>query len=194
MTNEEFRGLITDLDLGREDASAQLPDIDLYMDQLISLCDTDLAAYRRSPEDKLLTKTMINNYSKRRLLGPVHKHKYSRGQILMITLIYKLKQVASIDDIEALFSELMDDDGLNPDELLALSPVFAQIAEKNTADFAQSAEALFDDIKKEPADAGPSDSFLLAFALLTRAVSCKRLAEKIIDGMTDSNNGSAETN
>jgi hypothetical protein len=194
MTNEEFRGLITDLDLGREDASAQLPDIDLYMDQLISLCDTDLASYRRSPEDKLLTKTMINNYSKRRLLGPVHKHKYSRGQILMITLIYKLKQVASIDDIEALFSELMDDDGLDPDELLALSPVFAQIAEKNAADFAQSAEALFDDIKKEPADAGPSDSFLLAFALLTRAVSCKRLAEKIIDGITDSNNGSAETN
>ena len=62
----------------------QLPDIDLYMDQLITLCEQYLEVHRRHPEDKLLTKSMINNYSKRKMLGTVHKKKYTRGQIIKL--------------------------------------------------------------------------------------------------------------
>ena len=41
-----------------------IPNIDLYMDQVTTFMDTQLASTKRHPEDKILTKTMINNYAK----------------------------------------------------------------------------------------------------------------------------------
>lgn len=41
-----------------------IPNIDLYMDQITTFMDTQLAASKRHPDDKILTKTMINNYAK----------------------------------------------------------------------------------------------------------------------------------
>ncbi len=99
MDAQKLQTLIDSLHLEDGLTLDELPDIDLYMDQLITLCDSQLASYRRHPEDKLLTKTMINNYSKKKLLTTVHKKKYSKYQILLIYLIFQLKQVTSIDDI-----------------------------------------------------------------------------------------------
>ena len=45
-----------------------LPNIDLYMDQVTTFMDAQLAISKRHPEDKILTKTMINNYAKNNLL------------------------------------------------------------------------------------------------------------------------------
>lgn len=41
-----------------------IPNIDLYMDQVTTFMDEHLAGTKRRDEDKILTKTMINNYSK----------------------------------------------------------------------------------------------------------------------------------
>ena len=57
--------------------SADIPNIDLYMDQITTFMDTHLADSRRYPEDKIMTKTMINNYTKNHLLPPSVKKKYS---------------------------------------------------------------------------------------------------------------------
>ena len=59
--------------------AADVPRIDLYMDQILTLVDEGLARNKRLPDDKLLTKTMVNNYSKERLIMPVRGKKYSRG-------------------------------------------------------------------------------------------------------------------
>ena len=45
-----------------------IPDIDLYVDQVTTFIDSHLESVKRSPEDKLLTKTMINNYTKNHVL------------------------------------------------------------------------------------------------------------------------------
>ena len=42
-----------------------VPNIDLYMDQVTTFMDTHLASSKRYTEDKILTKTMINNYAKK---------------------------------------------------------------------------------------------------------------------------------
>ena len=39
-----------------------VPNIDLYMDQVTTFMDSQLAASKRHDDDKILTKTMINNY------------------------------------------------------------------------------------------------------------------------------------
>lgn len=77
-----------------------LPDIDLYMDQLIGLFEVKLAGNK----EKVLTKTMINNYSRDKLLGAVNKKKYSKNQILRMLIIYNLKQTMSITEMQDLFS------------------------------------------------------------------------------------------
>ena len=59
-----------------------IPNIDLYMDQVTTFMDTQLSSTKRYADDKILTKTMINNYAKNNLLPPPVKKKYSKEQIL----------------------------------------------------------------------------------------------------------------
>ena len=56
----------------------EVPNIPLYMDQVTTFMDAQLASSKRYPEDKILTKTMINNYAKNDLLPPPLKKKYSK--------------------------------------------------------------------------------------------------------------------
>lgn len=86
----------------------EIPDIDLYMDQVTTFMDEHLKDTRRHPEDKVLTKTMINNYAKNNLLPPPEKKRYSRDHILLLVFIYYFKNVLSFTDIEELFAPLTD--------------------------------------------------------------------------------------
>ena len=59
--------------------SEDIPNIDLYMDQVTTFMDAHLSASKRYPDDKILTKTMINNYAKNDLLPPPLKKKVFQG-------------------------------------------------------------------------------------------------------------------
>ena len=65
-----------------------IPGIDLYMDQVTTFMDSQLSSSRRYEDDKILTKTMINNYAKNHLLPPPEKKKYSREHMLLLIFIY----------------------------------------------------------------------------------------------------------
>lgn len=69
----------------------EIPQIDLYMDQVTTFMDEHLRSSKRFEEDKILTKTMINNYTKNNLLPPPVKKKYSSEHMLMLIYIYYLK-------------------------------------------------------------------------------------------------------
>lgn len=88
--------------------SDKIPDIDLYMDQLITFMDDRLQNTKRYPDDKALTKTMINNYAKNNLIPPPEKKKYSREHIMLLLFIYYYKSVLSFRDIEDLFGPIID--------------------------------------------------------------------------------------
>jgi len=88
--------------------SAKIPNIELYMDQVTTFMDENLRKAKRYPEDKVLTKTMINNYAKNNLLPPPNKKKYSREHILLLIFIYYYKNLLSINDIEQLFLPLTE--------------------------------------------------------------------------------------
>ena len=73
---------------------SEIPDISLYMDQVTTYMDEHLKQSRRRDEDKILTKTMINNYAKNRLLPPPEKKKYTKEHIAdMILHDYADKQI-----------------------------------------------------------------------------------------------------
>ncbi len=85
-----------------------LPNIDLYMDQVTTFMDRQLAASKRFEEDKILTKTMINNYAKNDLLPPPQKKKYTKEHILTLIFIYYFKNILSISDIQAILNPVTE--------------------------------------------------------------------------------------
>ena len=88
--------------------SKDIPDLDLYMDQFMTLFETHLANHIKNEDDKLLTKTMINNYSKAKVITPVKGKKYTKEQIIQMLIIYQLKNNLSIQEIKDLLTPIYE--------------------------------------------------------------------------------------
>ena len=86
----------------------EIPNIALYMDQVTTFMDAQLASSRRFESDKVLTKTMINNYAKNKLLPPPVKKKYSPEHMMLLVFIYYFKNILSITDIQTLLAPITD--------------------------------------------------------------------------------------
>ena len=84
------------------------PDIDLYMDQVTAFLREHLMNDNVHDDDKLLTKTMINNYTKKKLLPPPIKKKYSKQHLYFLTLIYYYKNFLTIDEIHDLLAPITE--------------------------------------------------------------------------------------
>jgi DNA-binding transcriptional MerR regulator len=131
----------------------EFPKILLYMDQLLGFFEEHLGVFCRSQRDSVLTKTMVNNYVKAKLLPPPKNKKYSRDQLMQLMLICHLKNVLSIDDLRRLTGagkagEWADDVGETFDiytsaEQQALESLRLRLASLDMADpKAMAAEAL----------------------------------------------------
>lgn len=83
---------------------SELPEIDLYLDQVVNYLERYLSQYSTNKEDKIITKTMINNYVKQGIMPAPEKKKYGRSHIAYLMVICILKQVYSISDIGKLIS------------------------------------------------------------------------------------------
>ena len=101
-TEELLQTILQSLEKVEYIKSEDIPNIDLYMDQVLTLFDQCLSGSKRTPEDKLLTKTMVNNYVKEGLMTPVKGKKYTRQQIMQLLCVYHLKQTLRLNDVKAL--------------------------------------------------------------------------------------------
>lgn len=112
----------------------EIPDIDLYMDQILSLVNSKLA-----PDDEnVITKTMINNYSKAKVIQPVKGKKYTKQQILQMLLVYDLKNNLAIKDIK----ETLDPIYENESDLIEIYREFID----SKANLAEDASVLLNSI------------------------------------------------
>ena len=83
----------------------ELPEIDLYLDQVVNYLEKYLGILNVNGDEKIITKTMINNYVKLGIMPAPEKKKYSKSHIAYLMVICILKQVYSIGDIGKLISE-----------------------------------------------------------------------------------------
>lgn len=173
----------------------EIPNIDLYMDQVTTFMEEHLAASKRHSEDKILTKTMINNYAKNHLLPPPVKKKYSREHLLILTFIYYFKNILSINDIQVLLTPLTEkyfsqEDGIQLTDIyedimnLELSQI-EPLAKDVTRKFNKSQESF--------ADAEETDrEFLQKFAFICMlsfdVYVKKQVIEQLIDHMSEPTN------
>lgn len=173
--------------------SEDIPNIDLYMDQVTTFMESRLKNTTRNPdEDKILTKTMINNYAKNDLLPPPIKKKYSKDHVLLLIFIYYYKGILSISDIQSLLQPITEkffDSGENFSLETIYETVFG-LEQEQTEKVKQDIMDKFKISEKTFQDA-PEDSkeFLQLFSficMLSFDVYVKRLLiEKIIDSMKE---------
>lgn len=97
---DNLNKLVENMGLGQTIEIDDIPNIDLYMDQVIQLFENKFGSTKRHHDEKILTKTMINNYAKGKLFFPIKNKKYSKEHIILISLIYQLKGSLSINDIK----------------------------------------------------------------------------------------------
>lgn len=200
-TEDLLNSILGSLDRITHIRSEDIPNIDLYMDQITTFMDKRLRNTTRNPqEDKILTKTMINNYAKNDLLPPPEKKRYSKDHIMMLIFIYYFKGILSISDIQAILGPLAErffhvDGTMNMqkvyDEVFGMEQEHVQTLKDGICRDYQAAQETF-------SDADPQDREFLRFfsfvSLLSYDVYVKKLlVEKMIDGYADKlKNGKAQ--
>ena len=108
-TEELLQMILQSLEKVEYIKSEDIPNIDLYMDQVLTFMDRKLrSAVRPQTEDRVLTKTMINNYAKNDLLPPPVKKKYSKEHVLLLIFIYYYKGIIPMNEIQTLLKPLTD--------------------------------------------------------------------------------------
>ena len=173
-----------------------VPNIDLYMDQVTTFMDEHLSDVKRYEDDKILTKTMINNYTKNDLLPPPVKKKYSKEHIYVLTFIYYLKNILSISDIQNLLNPLTDK-FFNKEELPDLEYIYSEIYNMEKAQIAslskdvvertQVAKEAFLDVENEE-DKDFLQLFSLVGLLSFDVYMKKNIIESLIDDYTNKAN------
>ena len=165
-----------------------IPNIDLYMDQVTTFMDKCLAQYKRYDDDKVLTKTMINNYTKAKIFPAPVKKKYSRTHLMLLIMIYHLKSILSIKDIGILFqSALSEQNKLKQERMIeSIYSGFVSLQKQTITYLAGAAEGKPDEsfYGKEAIltyDDDETKRIMMTLALAIRANTEKQLAEKVLD-------------
>lgn len=172
------------------------PEIDLYMDQVMQLFENKLSYTKRYKDDKVLTKTMINNYAKGKLLMKIKNKKYTKNHLILMGLIYNLKGSLSLTDIKTILTPIINSfDKENDYPLYDIYQSFLDIYDLNLDELNVSSNRIYENIKKlvdsKNLDLGDfEEKFLLICAYVSMSNLYRRMSEKIIDDFFGDHNNS----
>lgn len=175
---------IAQLHLEKNITLEDIPNIDLYMDQVLQLFENTFQDTRRNEEEKILTKTMINNYAKGKVLLPIQNKKYSKEHIILLSLIYQLKGSLSINDIKKSLEKVNEKINVGENfDLEAFYGDYLKLEQENILHFQQDITKKIEsvnDTSKSKKDS-EMDRILLLISLVNMSNMYRRLAERIID-------------
>lgn len=171
---------------------AEIPNIDLYMDQVTTFMDGKLRSSARNPGDnKILTKTMINNYAKNDLLPPPLKKKYSKEHVLLLIFIYYFKGILPINDIQTLLRPITERYFQNGkefnlqsvyDEVFSMEKEQVQVLKADVAEKFRKAGETFREAPKEDMEFLQKFSFicLLSFDVYVKKLMIEKMVDELI--------------
>ena len=177
MDSKKIETMIDELNLNDNIKLSDIPELDLYMDQVIQLFEGKLSGLKRNEDDKILTKTMINNYAKAKLFMSIKNKKYTKDHLILMSVIYELKGALSINDIKILLKDIVDKS--EEDKAYDLRDFYCNYLEnrdKDTDEFVAS-------VKEKSKDLEDSfeDKFLLVCSMISMSNMYRRMGEKLID-------------
>lgn len=186
----DIEKMIDSLNLTNDIKVSDIPNMNLYMEQLTNFIDENLGDLKRNKNDKILTKTMINSYTKDGLLmPPENKKKYNRQHVILLILIYHLKQILSINDIHALLKPILNDMSTDDDDVVSIEDiysVFLDMKKKESDNYCDLCTDRLSLLKEKIENIDTKNKnvatlFLTIVTLVAQADANKRLAEKLID-------------
>ena len=174
---------------------SEIPNIDLYMDQVTSFMDEQLSSSKRYDDDKILTKTMINNYAKNNLLPPPVKKKYSKEHVVVMIFIYYFKTILSIKDIETILTPITEK-YFDTDSAVDVASIYEEVCDtaksqiQNLKDEVREAYETSQNTFKDMEGLSDSDQeYLQLFSLISSlsfdVYAKKALIERIIDELPE---------
>lgn len=193
--NDLLGSIVSSLDRIDFIKAEDIPNIELYMDQVTTFMDSRLRSTTRNPgEDKVMTKTMINNYAKNNLLPPPVKKKYSKEHMYIIIIIYYFKNVLSISDIDEVLTPLKERYFANDnDDAFKMEDIYEEIRKTSIGLTDKVKDDVLETFKVAseifPEAEGEDEEILTMFSfitLLTLDVYIKKLLiEKLVDVYRD---------
>ncbi len=167
--------------------SDEIPNIDLYMDQVTTFLTSHLTDSNENSEP-VFTKTMINNYAKSQLLPAPEKKKYTKDHMLMLINIYYLKNVMSINNIHKLLNPVTEKHFLKDGDF-DLSSIYNEIydsietiKESTSNDMNEKLKLAMETFKNAPKDERDYLQLYTYISLLSFDVYMKKqLIESLID-------------
>lgn len=188
MDKNELIGKFKELNLQNQFSLDEIPELDLYMDQVTQLFDSKFNDCKRTEEDKALTKTMVNNYAKGKLLMTIKNKKYSKEHIILMSLIYNLKGGLSISDIKSSLNKIVA--AFENGEEYPIRDLYSLYLEQyneDLSDVEKNIEEKFDNIQnmilneKVEDDQEFQKNFLLLSSFINMSNMYRRMGEKLID-------------
>ena len=192
-----LESILASLDRIHNITSDDLPNIELYMDQVTSPMEKKLKHAARNPEeDKILTKTMINNYAKNDLLPPPEKKKYTKEHLVLLIFIYYSKGLLSITDIQTMLNPLTQR-YFNSESDINLCKIYDEVfsmEKERTEEIKDDIVRKFERAGQTFTDCDKSDKellqlfsfiFMLGYDVYTKTL----LIEKILDAYSEENSG-----
>ncbi|MBT2581395.1 DUF1836 domain-containing protein [Planococcus sp. ISL-109] len=179
---ENIDKLIGQLALDSQIHTSDIPKIDLYVDQVIQLFETSFHDTKRFSDDKILTKTMINNYAKGKLFYPVQHKKYTPDHIMLINLIYQMKSTLSINDVKKVLEKVNEKAQMQELDLSAFYETYLALQQDNQVAFREEVERQAKAVENTQGEADEELSKVLFIASLVHKSNLyRRAAEKLAD-------------
>lgn len=180
MTEKELRDHITAAVTDADLADTDIPAIDLYLDQILSLVADKNAASAPRYRERTLTKTMINNYSKDGLISPITGKKYSRSHIVEMLLVYALKNTLSIDEIKRVLTGVREEGGFTGEDMIRAYHQFLSIKQTNRQRAGEVVQTMLgeDSLGVE----SDYDFFLSLLDILSLSAYLKEIGRELLEG------------
>lgn len=189
---DKLKSLLKEKGIDANITLQDIPDIDLYMDQVIQLFENKFSKSKRDESEKVLTKTMINNYAKGKLFFPIKNKKYSKEHLMLISLIYQLKGVLSINDIKVVLEGINEKIVKEDFKIDQFYSSYLQLTEKNSAKFQVDLQQKVQDAKLEIEKLGDKNHEYLEKVLLITSLAYmsnlyRKVSEILVDDLNQNN-------
>lgn len=185
---KEHEAWLRNLGLEKQVLVGDIPKIELYIDQVIQLFEEIFQDTKRNSDEKILTKTMINNYAKGKLFYSIPNKKYSRNHIMLISLIYQMKSVLSINDVKQVLEGINEKAMQKEWDLENFYAGFLELQQSNVEIFKDMFRKQSEEAEHQAdglGDVEELEEVLLIASLVHTSNLYRRAAEKMVDELVE---------
>lgn len=124
----------------------EMPEVELYMDQVVSLLNKELAVYKEKEQD-VFTKSMVSNYVKHKVLPKPENKKYNKEHMVILNMIFQLKSILQMDEMKVLFKSFVENHESILEEQYDMEGLYDSLLRSRDKEILQMTNHIHEDIE-----------------------------------------------